>query len=124
MTRISVIIATHNRADLLSIALESVARQTLDPTRYEVIVVDNASTDKTAALVKQMSTGMPQLRYIAEERLGLSWARNAGLAAAQSPYVAYLDDDARAEPIWLEDAACRLRGDKSETAVCRWTRFP
>ncbi len=102
MTRISVIIATHNRADLLSIALESVARQTLDPAAYEVIVVDNASTDKTAALIGQTSAGMPQLRYVLETRLGLSWARNAGLAAAQSPYVAYLDDDARAEPEWLE----------------------
>src|SRR5712671_6825521 len=102
MSRISVIIATHNRADLLAIALKSLARQTIPPAEYEVIVVDNASSDQTPAVVRQMSPAMPQVRYVFEERLGLSWARNAGLEAARAPYVAYLDDDAKAEPEWLE----------------------
>jgi glucosyl-dolichyl phosphate glucuronosyltransferase len=102
MPRISVIIATHNRAGLLAIALESLARQTLPASEFEVIVVDNASSDGTATLVAKMSAAMMNLRYISETRLGLSWARNAGLEGAQSRYVAYLDDDARAEPEWLE----------------------
>ncbi len=100
--RISVIIATHNRADLTGLALDSLANQTLAAEDYEVIVVDNASSDHTAELVRQRMLVMSQLRYLAETRLGLSWARNAGLEAARAPYVAYLDDDAQAEPAWLE----------------------
>ncbi len=100
--KISVVIATHNRADLVSVALGSLAQQTLPADEFEVIVVDNASTDHTAAVVQKMSVAIPQLKYVLETRLGLSWARNAGLEAAKSPYIAYLDDDARAEPIWLE----------------------
>jgi glucosyl-dolichyl phosphate glucuronosyltransferase len=100
--KISVIVATHNRADLLGIALESLARQTVSGTEFEVIVVDNASSDHTAAVVQNMTAEIPRLEYVLEARLGLSWARNAGLAGAKAPYVAYLDDDARAEPGWVE----------------------
>ncbi len=102
MPRISVIVATHNRADLTASALKSLAAQTVASAGFEVIVVDNASTDRTKATVEEMSRSMSNLRYVYEGRLGLSWARNAGLSAAQSPLVAYLDDDACAEPQWVE----------------------
>jgi glycosyltransferase involved in cell wall biosynthesis len=65
-------------------------------------VVDNASTDDTQMVVDSMAPELPQLRYVFETRLGLSWARNAGLAQASGPYVAYLDDDAKAAPGWLQ----------------------
>jgi glycosyltransferase involved in cell wall biosynthesis len=100
--RISVIIATHNRADLVGLALDSLARQTLSAADFEVLVVDNRSTDHTAELMRKRAEVMPHLRYVGESRLGLSWARNAGLEAARAPLVAYLDDDAQAEPEWLE----------------------
>ena len=102
MLRISVIIATHNRADLLAVALQSLAVQTLAQDEYEVIVVDNASTDRTRVVVDSIRRRQPNVQYIAEERLGLSWARNAGLSASRSRYVAYLDDDAKAEADWLQ----------------------
>jgi glycosyltransferase involved in cell wall biosynthesis len=102
MTKISVIVATHNRADLLAIALQSLAEQTIARTAFEVIVVDNASRDETFAVIQDMRRAISQLRYVFEERLGLSQARNTGLEMARYPYVAYLDDDARAEPDWLE----------------------
>jgi len=100
--KISVIIATHNRADLVAVALESLAQQTIPGNEFEVIVVDNASSDHTPAVVQKMTAIIPRLNYVLETRLGLSWARNAGLEAAQGRLVAYLDDDARAEPGWLE----------------------
>ncbi|MGB7084712.1 MAG: glycosyltransferase [Phormidesmis sp.] len=95
---ISAIICTHNREQYLGAAIDSLLNQTLDG--YEVIVVDNASTDSTAAVAKARLTN-PKVRYIYESTLGLSVARNAGAQAAQAPIIAYLDDDAEASAGWL-----------------------
>jgi glycosyltransferase involved in cell wall biosynthesis len=102
MPRISAIICTHNGAKLLQKALESLVRQTLAHEDFEIIVVDNASSDATAQVVEEMRRENTNLRYRREDRLGLSWARNTGAETASSPYLAYLDDDARAEPRWME----------------------
>jgi glycosyltransferase involved in cell wall biosynthesis len=102
MLALSVIIASHNRADLVAQALDSLVQQTVPQAEYEVIVVDNASTDHTAQVAKDKTDVIPGLRYIFEKRLGLSWARNAGMLAATGRYIAYLDDDATAEPQWIE----------------------
>jgi len=101
--QISAILCTHNRADYLKLALESLAAQSLASRDFEILVVDNASSDGTAALTQAFAERLPNLRYVREEKLGLSWARNAGLAASRAPYLAYLDDDARAEPAWLQN---------------------
>jgi glycosyltransferase involved in cell wall biosynthesis len=100
--RISAVICTHNRANYLEKALASLAAQSLPPDEFEVLVVDNASTDATAEVARRFSDRLPNLRYLREDRLGLSWARNAGAAAGRTPYLAYLDDDARAAPDWLD----------------------
>jgi glycosyltransferase involved in cell wall biosynthesis len=100
---ISVIVCTHNRAAYLAKALQSLVSQTLDKDEFEVIVVDNASTDRTPHVFEETIFGGPA-RYIYEARLGLSWARNAGLRAVRGRYVAYQDDDAVACPDWLERA--------------------
>jgi glycosyltransferase involved in cell wall biosynthesis len=102
MASISVVICTHNRAGYLRRALESLAVQTLPSGDYEVIVVDNACTDETPQVAQAMAATVPNLRYIREERLGLSRARNTGAEVASAAYVAYLDDDARAEPQWAD----------------------
>jgi glycosyltransferase involved in cell wall biosynthesis len=99
--RISAVVCTHNRADYLEHALKSLAEQSLPPGAFEVLVVDNASADRTPDVARSWVGRVPNLRYLREEQLGLSWARNAGLAASRSPYVAYLDDDARADRDWL-----------------------
>lgn len=99
---ISAIICTHNREQYLGAAIDSLLNQTLGSAlgSYEVIVVDNASTDGTAAIAKARLDN-PLVRYIYEPALGLSVARNTGAAAAQSQIVAYLDDDAEASAGWL-----------------------
>jgi glycosyltransferase involved in cell wall biosynthesis len=101
---VSAVVCTHNRAALLRRALASLAAQTLPATRYEIIVVDNASTDDTRELVTRELSGLDQLRYLFEPRLGVSHARNTGWRAARAPLVAYLDDDAIAGPDWLARA--------------------
>ncbi len=83
--RISAVVCTHNRADYLAKALNSLTRQSLPAFEFEILVVDNASTDGTARLVESVAAAVPNLRYVREERLGLSWARNAGAAAARAP---------------------------------------
>jgi glycosyltransferase involved in cell wall biosynthesis len=99
--RISVVICTHNRPEYLERALQSLRDQSLPAPEFEVLVVDNGSAPSTAELVHQMCRRMPNMRYLCEPRLGLSWARNTGAEACRSAYVVYLDDDARAHPEWL-----------------------
>ncbi|MEM9502648.1 MAG: glycosyltransferase family 2 protein [Cyanobacteria bacterium P01_E01_bin.43] len=97
-TRISAIICTHNREDYLGAAIDSLLEQ--DFADYEVIVVDNASTDSTRAIV-EARLPHPRLQYVYEANLGLSVARNAGAAVAKGEILAYLDDDAEASGGWL-----------------------
>jgi glucosyl-dolichyl phosphate glucuronosyltransferase len=98
---VSVIICTHNRVKDLGAAIESVLSQGVDETFYEMLVVDNASTDSTHDYVRARAAQVSNLKYMAERVLGLSRARNTGLRAARGQYVAYLDDDAVADPGWL-----------------------
>lgn len=103
MEAISLIVCTHNRAGMLPACVAAASRQTLGRRDYEVIVVDNASTDHTAAIVRAMrGVGGVKVRYVRCERLGLSRARNAGARAARAPVAAYIDDDAMAAPDLLE----------------------
>lgn len=101
--QISAVICTHNRAELLARALESLCRQTLPEEDFEVLIVDNASSDDTEAVARSFCAGRAHFRYVAEPALGLSRARNRALEEARGPYVAYLDDDAIAEPEWLQE---------------------
>lgn len=99
--QISVIVCTHNRAASLARTLQSLVLQSLDPRQYEIIVVDNASTDSTRTVVEKLTAQLPNLRYVAEPRLGHSGARNAGIRVANGQLIAFLDDDEEADPHWL-----------------------
>jgi glycosyltransferase involved in cell wall biosynthesis len=98
--KLSVILPTFNRAASLPQALGALLRQSADPTSYEVVVVDNNSTDGTANVVAQHDRR--RVRLVAESRQGLSYARNAGLQAARAPIVAFTDDDVEVAPDWVE----------------------
>lgn len=87
---VSVVIPTHNRSKLLRRAVESVLTQTYDS--YELIVVDDASTDDTAELIKSFDD--PRVRYLRHDiSRHASASRNTGSRAAMGRYIAYLDDD-------------------------------
>ncbi|MEW4563911.1 glycosyltransferase [Bremerella sp. JC770] len=100
--RISVVVCTYNNAPLVEKFLESLARQTLPTTAYEVIVIDNNSTDNTKAVVSEIVERYPNFRYVLEERQGLSHARNRGIDESHGDIIAYTDDDAEPSSIWLE----------------------
>jgi len=106
----SVIICTYNRAELLAQALESVTGQDFPLDGYEVIVVDNASTDQTKDIVDQFFDRFSNVRRITEENIGLSHARNRGWKEARGLFLIYLDDDVR-----LPDGYLRLAAQVIET---------
>jgi glycosyltransferase involved in cell wall biosynthesis len=102
---ISVVVCTHNRADLLEKAILSLIAQSLAPDAFEIIVVDNNSSDRTPTVAEKYVRLHTNIRYCRERKQGVSYARNLGWREAQGEYLAYLDDDATAPGQWLEVAA-------------------
>lgn len=102
--RITAAICTHNRAALLPAAIESLLAQSLPPTDYELLVIDNASTDATPQVMQRYLTasGSVTLRSAVQPVLGLSHARNLAVEMAAGEIIAFMDDDAVATPGWLE----------------------
>ena len=98
---VSVVLSTYNRSDRLPVALSALLAQTGD-VPYEIIVVDNNSNDDTAAVVHSIvRNSAGRVRYTFEPRQGLSHGRNAGIALARSPIVAFTDDDVRVSADWI-----------------------
>lgn len=101
---VSVVIGTYNRSAMLAGALDNVLRQEIDPSRYEIIVVDNNSSDSTRQVVESyIARGHSNLRYFFEPRQGVSHARNSGLARARAPIIAFTDDDVRVAKDWISE---------------------
>lgn len=98
---ISVVVCTYNRARLLRSCLQSLTEQTLDRKQYEVLIIDNNSTDATLQVANEYAANNPHFRVVAEPEQGLSHARNRGWKEAVGKYIAYIDDDARAHADWL-----------------------
>jgi GT2 family glycosyltransferase len=106
---ISVVICTRDRPDQLASCLRRLGQQ--EYPQFEVVVVDNAPCDAVRALVDGKLDGRT-LRYVPEPRAGLSWARNAGTAAASGEIIAFLDDDEEPDRHWLAGLATGFaRGD-------------
>lgn len=103
--RVSVVVATYNGSKWLRICLRSLMK--LNYPDYEVIVVDDGSTDSVAEIAKTFE----RVRYIRQKNMGLSVARNTGMEAATGEIVAYTDDDCRADEDWLY----YLAGDLAES---------
>jgi glycosyltransferase involved in cell wall biosynthesis len=97
---VSVIIPTFNRAASLDRLIDALRAQTGSAT-FEVLVVDNASRDDTAAVVGRHSRQDPRIRSLYEGRPGASLARNAGIAAAAAPILAFIDDDVCPRADWI-----------------------
>ena len=96
--RISAIIPTFNRAHLLPRAVDSILSQTLPP--HSVIIVDDGSTDGTEKLIKK---NYPEIKYLKQDNLGVSAARNAGITATSCEWLAFLDSDDE----WLPEKLAR-----------------
>ncbi len=98
----SVAVISHNGEATLGATLDSLRRQTYPRNRYEIIVIDDASADHTAAVAKSYA----DVRYVGlQVNRGVSGARNAGLEAAKGDIYVCFDDDCIAEPTWLAHIA-------------------
>jgi glycosyltransferase involved in cell wall biosynthesis len=99
---VSIIIPTHDRADALPKCIDSLLAQRYP--NYEIIIVDDApSSEATHELYERAYRSNPKIRYIRDHRPNAAWARNAGLAASRSAYVAFVDDDVRVDAWWLAE---------------------
>lgn len=94
---ISVIIPTYNRADVLKMCLDSLNNQSFDHNRFEVIVIDDGSTDHTKDIVKEYPNKF-NLKYLKQNNAGPGAARNKGLQIAKGKYSLILNDDALLDP--------------------------
>jgi hypothetical protein len=119
MPEISVIVPTYNRAAFLEPCLISLCTQTIDPSRYEICVVNNACTDQTPDVVAKIAALYPHhhLFMVSEPQLGLSRARNCGLRHTSAPLVANMDDDGTVYPDWLARYLARFAEFGPELAV-------
>lgn len=102
MKKISAVICTYNRYDVLDKAIKSLESQTLPLSDFEILVIDNSPDFATSEAVKKDYDAIGNLTYVIEKTPGLSNARNVATGLAQSNFVAFMDDDAIADPKWLE----------------------
>lgn len=101
-TLITAAICTYQRYDLLSDAIASLLCQSMTPEQYRILVVDNSPDAARSMQCSQQWNNEPNLLWIHENTAGLSHARNVAIAAADTPFIAFLDDDAVACNDWLE----------------------
>ncbi len=106
----SVVIATKDRAGYLARALESLAGQR-DAPAFEVVVVDNGSSDATQAIVAANVPALPALSCVASPEPNRGKARNAGVRAASGRYVLFCDDDVQLPPHWIAAHAAAHASD-------------
>ena len=127
---ISAVITTYNRSEMLATALAAVLGQKTGSVSYEVVVVDNNSTDNTRATIEAfIANGHTNLRYVFEPKQGIAHGRNAGVAAAQGDIIAFTDDDVVVRENWIatikrafdENPGIQYVGGK---ILPRWTEPP
>ena len=118
--RVSVIVPTRDRTDLLRRCLLSLARQDADPACYEILVCDDGSAEAPAELIGEFQPGPPLLRLLSQKPLGPAAARNLGIRSTNAPLVIFLDSDVipdkglvqallkamDAHPEWMGAEAC------------------
>ncbi len=97
---ISALLTTRNRAHLLPRVLQGLANQRLQPSRFEIVAIDDGSTDDTPQILEAWRHRLP-LRVVRQNHAGLAAAKNLGVFVARAPIVVFLDDDDVAEPDML-----------------------
>jgi glycosyltransferase involved in cell wall biosynthesis len=97
---LSVVVCTRNRAAALETTLNSIFSQDVPASEYEVVVVDDGSTDPTPDVVAKFGGDVV---YVRQEHAGLAAARNEGAARSQGDLICYVDDDIEADPSWLRE---------------------
>jgi GT2 family glycosyltransferase len=101
LPKISALFSTYNRAELLRQALSSLMLQSLPKEDFEVVVIDDGSSDHTSEVVKSFESNLP-IRYAHQNNSGLAEAKNNGIRLARAPLIVFMDDDDVASPGLLE----------------------
>src|SRR4051812_10076516 len=111
---VTVVAATHNRSGLLRRLLEGLRAQTISPDRFEVVIVDDGSSDDTPEVLSAAeAAGDLRLRVLRNDPAGgPAVARNRGWRAARAPLVAFTDDDCRPSEAWLERLLAAAAGGR------------
>jgi glucosyl-dolichyl phosphate glucuronosyltransferase len=112
--KISVIVCTYNRCTSLASALDSIAASIVpSSTEWEVLVIDNSSTDRTREVTEDFCTRNPgRFRYLLEPQRGKSHALNTGIREAKGDILAFTDDDVIVEPTWLHNLTAVLDNEE------------
>lgn len=113
---ISIITPVHNRANCVAIAVRSVLDQIYN--NFELLIVDDGSSDNTVEIVLSAANGDPRLRLIQTPHLGVSQARNAGLRIAEGEWIAYLDSDNRWHPEYLQRMISLFAAGRHSIGYC------
>lgn len=94
----SIIIPTYNRSDVIIRSLETWTKQSLSEEDFEIIVVDNNSTDNSPKLIQEFIQDKPNFHYLLEKQKGSTYARHAGARVAKSDILIFCDDDGLYNP--------------------------
>jgi glycosyltransferase involved in cell wall biosynthesis len=106
---VSVVIPTYNRRELLKSSIESLLNQSYPSDRYEVLVVDNSSSDGTEEMVHSLQQNLQcRLSYYLKENEGPGSSRNLGIAKAKGTIIAFTDSDCVADPEWLKNGVAKM----------------
>lgn len=101
---VSIVVCTYNRAPQLAQTLASLVHQRARGRSYEIVVVDDGSTDKTQDIVqRERGESDIEIRYIRQSNEGIGSARNCGVLEARAPWIAFIDDDELADENWLHE---------------------
>lgn len=119
--KVTVIIPAYNAVDSLEATVQALRAQS--ERDWQGLIVDDGSTDGTAALADRLAAAEPRLRVIHQANGGEAAARNAGLARLATEWVAFLDADDLVDPAWLERLLAKAEADPSLGVVhCAWAR--
>lgn len=102
----SVVVCTYNRYKYLKKCIDSLLSQSINKSSFEILVMDDGSTDETEKLIQKYKKklSVPQIHYFKSKNIGLAHSRNLALKQAKSKYIAFIDDDAKADLNWLKNA--------------------
>jgi len=119
MTEISAIISTYNRAQYLDGLFDSILKQTIDSSRYEIVIVNNNCTDDTEEKCQRFMSANPSLKvnYCIEHSQGLSYGRNRGIRESEAEFVTFLDDDAVITENFFEETIAFFREKPHVSAI-------
>ncbi|MBW3491681.1 glycosyltransferase family 2 protein [Bacillus sp. FDAARGOS_1420] len=102
MDKLSVIICTYNRGDVIGDCLESLLQNNVEQEFFEILIVDNNSKDNTKEIVNEFCKKNSNIRYVKEEKVGLSHARNKGIIEANGTILAFIDDDVEVSKEYID----------------------